>query len=155
AMVNLDMVGRLRPDKDSKKDALQVWGTGTSKEFDKLIDTINKPYDFHLKKVPGGRGPSDQASFYEKKIPVFFFFTGDHPDYHRPTDTADKINLVGMKKVCGMVEDLVTYLAKTSDRPQYVEVKSTSGRGPMGPRLGIVPDYGDDKEGVLLSGVSE
>jgi hypothetical protein len=155
AMVNLDMVGRLRPDKDSKKDLLQVWGTGTAKEFDKLIDGLNKDYDFHLKKIAGGRGPSDHASFYEKKIPVFFFFTGDHPDYHRPTDTADKINLAGMKKVCGMVEELVTDLAKMPDRPQYVEVKSTTTGGPRGPRLGIVPDYGDDGDGVLLSGVSE
>ncbi len=154
-MVNLDMVGRLRPNKDDGKDEIQVWGTGTSKEFDKLIDKLNQPYSFHFKKIPGGRGPSDHASFYEKKIPVFFFFTGDHPDYHRPTDTADKINVPGMKKVCDLVEDLVNNLAATQDRPQYVEVKSAVTGGPRGPRLGIAPDYSDEKEGVLLSGVSE
>lgn len=155
AMVNLDMVGRLREDEKTKKDQLQVWGTGTAKEFDPLIEQLNKKYEFQLKKVPGGRGPSDHASFYEKKVPVFFFFTGDHPDYHRPTDTADKINVAGMKKICNLVEELVTDLSTRKERPQYVEVKTPVVTGPRGPRLGIVPDYADEKEGVLLGGVAE
>src|SRR5262249_39723377 len=87
AMLNLDMVGRLRPDADSGKDKLIVYGTGTAKTFDDLIETLNKKYDFKLQKVRTGTGPSDHASFYVKKVPVFFFFTGDHGDYHRPSDT--------------------------------------------------------------------
>ena len=156
AMVNLDMVGRLRPDGKTKKDNLIVYGTGTSKDFNKLIDTLNEKYKFQLKKVPGGMGPSDHASFYQKKIPVFFFFTGDHKDYHRPTDTADKINIPGMRKVADLVTDLIGNLATVAERPNYIKVAGGGGySGPMGPRLGIRPDYGDGKEGVLIGGVSD
>jgi Peptidase family M28/PDZ domain len=153
AMINLDMVGRLVKDKDTGKDRLTVYGTGTAKTFDALIESLNKHYEFQLKKVPTGIGPSDQMTFYEKKIPVFFFFTNDHPDYHRPSDTSDKINVPGMRRIVDLTEDLTGQLAVAS-RPEYVEVagpKMTGG----GPRLGIKPDYGDDKEGVLLNGVAD
>jgi hypothetical protein len=155
AMINLDMVGRLVNDKDSGKGRLTVYGTGTAKNFDSLIESLNKKYEFQLKKVASGIGPSDQMTFYEKKIPVFFFFTNDHGDYHRPSDTSDKINVPGMRRVVDLTEDLALSLA-TSDRPEYVQVKGPAmGTGGGGPRLGIKPDYGDDKEGVLLSGVAD
>jgi hypothetical protein len=158
-MVNLDMVGRLRPvkDGDAMKDKLIVYGTGTSKTFDELIDGLNRKYDFKLQKVPGGSGPSDHASFYAKQIPVFFFFTDNHPDYHRPSDTAEKINLVGLRRITDLVEELTDHLATVPERPHYVRVAS-SGSSPgrmRGPRLGIQPSYGDDKEGVLLDAVVE
>lgn len=152
AMVNLDMVGRLRDDK------LIVYGTGTSKDFDPAIDKVNKKYKFNLKKIPGGIAPSDNTSFYQKKVPVFFFFTGDHKDYHRPSDTADKVNYAGMVKICGLVEDVVDYLAKVPDRPSYIKVASAHGNSPgafSGPRLGIRPNYADDQPGVLISGVTD
>jgi hypothetical protein len=154
-MVNMDMVGRLRPDKDSNKDKLIVYGTGTAKTFDHLIETLNETYDFKLQKIPGGMGPSDHASFYAKGIPVFFFFTGDHSDYHRPSDTADKINVPGMRRVTDLMENLVTHLLKSAQRPEFVKVATfTAPRpGPGGPRLGIRPSYGDDQEGVLLEDV--
>lgn len=156
AMVNLDMVGRLRPDPKTNKDNLIVYGTGTSKEFDKLIVNLNEKYGFQLKKVPGGMGPSDHASFYAKQIPVFFFFTGDHPDYHKPTDTADKINLVGMRRIADLVTDLIDNLSAVAERPNYIKVAGGGiHSGPTGPRLGIRPDYGDDKEGVLIGGVQD
>lgn len=158
AMVNLDMVGRLRPDAGNGKDKLIVYGTGTAKTFDALIESLNKKHDFKLQKVAGGMGPSDHASFYVKKVPVFFFFTGDHPQYHRPTDTADTINVAGMRKVADLVDELTAHLATVPEKPEYVAVKSGSGSnpgGPAGPRLGIMPDYSDDKEGVLLGGVAE
>jgi len=156
AMVNMDMVGRLTKDKDTGKDRLTVYGTGSAKGFDALIEALNKKYDFQLKKVATGMGPSDQMSFYLKKIPVFFFFTNDHADYHRPSDTADKINVAGMKRVGEMVAEVVAQLSTTQERPAYVSVTSPGGKpGASGPRLGISPDYGDDKEGVLLGGVSE
>ncbi|HEV3085508.1 MAG TPA: M28 family peptidase [Gemmataceae bacterium] len=156
AMVNMDMVGRLRPDKeDPSKDKLIVYGTGSAKSFDSLIDAVNARYGFKLKKIKTGMGPSDQQSFYEKHIPVFFFFTDDHPDYHRPTDTADKINVPGMARITDMVEDLIEKLATVPERPQYVAVAGGSTyAGMQGPTLGIRPAYDDDKPGILLNGVS-
>ena len=156
AMINLDMVGRLVADKDTHKDKLTVYGTGTAKNFDALIESLNKKYDFQLRKVPSGMGPSDQMSFYEKKVPVYFFFTNDHADYHRPSDTSDKINVSGMRRIVGLTQDLAPYLT-TSDRPEYVKVAGGGGTGGPGggPRLGILPDYGDPKEGVLVNGVSD
>ena len=81
AMVNLDMVGRLR------EDALTVNSVGTGTGFGALLDQINRSYGFRLTKVAGASGRSDQASFYAKRIPNIHFFTGKHPDYHEPTDT--------------------------------------------------------------------
>lgn len=190
AMVNMDMVGRLRPDRASWKnflavmtplvagfpeaslaalaegerahllppgDKVIVYGTGSSPSFDAVINRIDRPYGFRLHKVPSGSGPSDQDSFYHKGIPVYFFFTDDHPDYHRPSDTVDKINFHGMAEVADMVADVVTYLATVPARPRYVKVPEPKMNRPEGniPRLGIRPSYGDSDEGVLLAGVSE
>jgi hypothetical protein len=157
AMVNMDMVGRLRPDKETQKDRIIVYGTGSAKTFDKLIDSTNQKYGFHISKVQTGMGPSDQMSFYLKNIPVYFFFTDLHGDYHRPSDTADKINVPGMARIANMVADVVSRLAAVPERPEFVKVPG--GPPPLtrgqAPRLGIQPSYGDDKEGVLLGGVSE
>jgi hypothetical protein len=155
AMVNLDMVGRLRPDPKTKKDKLIVEGTGTAKTFSKLIDELNGDPGFQLTKNPGGLGPSDHDSFYRQKIPVFFFFTGMHPDYHRPSDTSDKINVPGMRRVTDLAEKVITNLATVRERPEYVKVRSTFTPGPPGkiPRLGIMPAYQANKEGVLVDDV--
>jgi len=156
AMVNMDMVGRLRPDKETHKDKLIVYGTGSAKTFDKLIDSVNAKYNFRIQKVATGMGPSDQMSFYQKNIPVYFFFTDLHGDYHRPSDTADKINLPGMVRIADLVEDVIDQLERVPERPQFVKVPGgmpSMSRG-QGPRLGIQPSYGDDQEGVLLGGVS-
>jgi hypothetical protein len=154
AMFNLDMVGRLRADPKTKKDKLLIEGSGTAKTFDGLLDKLNP--GFQLSKKPGGNGPSDHDSFYNKKIPVIFFWTGYHDDYHLPTDTADKINLAGMSRVVDYAEKVVTQLATDPERPQYVEIASkfVSG-GARGPRLGIMPDYEENVEGVLVGGVSK
>ncbi len=154
AMINLDMVGRLSRDPKTNKDKLQVWGTGTAKTFNHLIDDFNKKYDFQLRKIATGGGPSDHASFYDKKVPVFFFFTGDHPDYHRPSDTAEKINVTGMRRVTDLAEELIAHLATVAERPEYVKVAGGTGFGPgQVPRIGIRPSYGDDQDGVFLEGV--
>jgi hypothetical protein len=156
AMVNLDMVGRLRS--EGGKDVLQVHGTGTSKGFNALIDRLNHSFGFRLNKIAGGLGPSDHSSFYSSKVPVFFFFTGNHKDYHRPSDTADKINVPGMARVTDLVESVVQSLATTTDRPQYVYVKGgfSVGRPYAGPTLGIMPaNYYDEVPGLLIGGVRE
>jgi hypothetical protein len=156
SMVNLDMVGRLREDK------ITIGGTGTAKTFDALLDELNRKHNLQIIKDKSGFGPSDHSSFYAKKIPVFFFYTGMHQQYHRPTDTWDTINVAGMRKVADYVEDLVNYLATVQTRPEYVQVggmfnpnRTGTPAGPRGPRLGVMPNYSDDKEGVLLDGVSD
>ncbi len=157
AMVNLDMVGRLRPDKETGKDKLQVHGIGTAKNFNSLIDDLNDNFNFQLQKVASGFGPSDHASFYARSIPVLFFFTGDHPDYHRPSDTADKINIPGMHRVADLVEQVMLRLDRAPQRPEFVKVSAPRYMGgPRGPRLGFMPAYGDDDgKGVLIDGVME
>jgi hypothetical protein len=157
-MINLDMVGRLRPDPESHKDKLIVYGTGSATTFDSLLESTNKKYDFKLQKVPSGEGPSDHQSFYLKNVPVLFFFTGDHRDYHKPSDTADKINVPGMMRVANLVQELAGYLETVPERPQYVKVPRRPGGGTRmggGPRLGIMPEYGADGDGVLVGGVVE
>lgn len=156
AMVNLDMVGRLVEEKGKGK--LIVEGTGTAKGFDQMIDHLTKDGYFTISKRPGGMGPSDQASFYSKKIPVVFFFTGIHPEYHKPTDIWEKINLAGMSKVVDLAQKTTQLLASDPKRPEYVEVKG--GATPMmgagkGPRLGIIPNYDENVVGVLVGGVSD
>jgi Peptidase family M28/PDZ domain/PA domain len=152
AMFNLDMVGRLPKDKET----LLVEGSTTSKTFDELVDKVNESYGFQLKKSDKFIPNSDHASFYRKKIPVLFLWTGEHPDYHKPSDTADKINIAGMRKIVDMSEEIVQHLATVGERPDYVAGKvQTRGGGGNGPRLGITPTYNDEKEGVLLSGVAD
>ena len=158
AMFNLDMVGRLRVDKDTGKDRLLIEGSGTAREFDGLLDAVNKKYEFRLSKKASGFGPSDHASFVSRRIPVLFCWTDYHEDYHRPSDTSDKINVPGMRKVVEFSEHVVAHLAGEGPRPEYVEVKRSGSHSPglLGPRLGIRPSYSDDDEkGVLLEGVAD
>lgn len=117
AMVNMDMVGRL------SENYLTIFGTGTATEFDSLIDKLNEKYKFDLNKDPAGRGPSDHQSFFEKKIPVFHFFTGLHNDYHRPSDDFDKINLNGMVRITDMVTELVEILVTQETKPTFTDVR--------------------------------
>jgi hypothetical protein len=153
AMVNLDMVGRLRPDKESGKDKVLIEGSGTAKTFNAMLDKLNP--GFHLSKKAGGTGPSDHDSFYREKVPVVFLWTGYHEDYHKPSDTSDKINVAGMDRVAGYAEKIVAQLAGDPHRPEYVAVQSSfsPGAGAI-PRLGFMPDYEEDKPGVLVAGVS-
>lgn len=165
AMVNMDMVGRLRPDRTSGKEKLVVYGTSTSPSFGQLVDSVNGRFGLQVQKVPGAtlaseRSTSDHASFYAKQVPVLFLFTGNHADYHRPSDTADKINVPGMHRVADFAQEIVGRLAATPARPTYVKVSSASPgavsyAGGRMPRLGIRPSYGDEGEGVLLDGVSD
>lgn len=156
AMVNFDMVGRMKKDAKSNKDKLIVYGTGTAKTFDKQIDALNQKYEFQLSKKPEGIGPSDHSSFYQRKVPVYHFFTDVHPDYHRPSDTAEKINVPGMRRIADLSEELVTDLSTAKERPEYLKVAGSASSGTFsGPRIGIRPAYDNDKDGVLISGVTE
>jgi len=150
AMVNLDMVGRL----DGEK--LVVHGTGTGTGLDALVDRLVAAHAFDVAKEPGGFGPSDHSSFYARKIPVLHLFTGSHADYHRPTDTADKINYAGMVRVARLVTDVVRELATAPERPAYVEVASKMfARGGDRPYFGSIPDFGKPGQGYAITGVTK
>ena len=113
AMINMDMVGRLREDK------LTVYGTGSAKSFDALIESANVNLGFRLEKIQTGYGPSDQQPFVQLGIPVLFFFTGLHSDYHRPTDDFSKIDFGGMTRITDIVCECSFQLAVRLERPQY------------------------------------
>ena len=148
AMLNMDMVGRLRDNK------LIVHGTGTADEFDLLVERLNAGHNFKIVKKPSGYGPSDHASFYEKKIPAMHFFTGAHQDYHRPEDDYGKINAAGIERVSRMVADAALAIAETDARPSYRQTKRPKITGGRWPYFGSRPDYGYEKPGVRLSGVA-
>lgn len=156
AMLNMDMIGRL----DSRK--LIVYGIGTSPGFEALVKKHNAraPGDsiFALRLVRDGFGPSDHSSFYAKQIPVFHFFTDVHSDYHRPSDDWDKVNYDGMETIVRYVEAIALDLNRSDVRPSYVAVEpprpAGTGRS-SGVYMGTVPDFGEQVEGMKLSGVRE
>jgi hypothetical protein len=155
AMLNMDMVGRM------KDDELIIYGTGTAKQFDGLVDRLNEPHGFKIKREAGGFGPSDHSSFYALKIPVLHFFTGLHNDYHRPSDDANKLNVPGIRRVSEMVAEAVTAIAEAEERPKYQEAARESlrpGDRPMGdrPYFGSIPNLGGgDEEGYAIQGVTK
>jgi hypothetical protein len=148
-MINLDMVGRLR-DND-----LTVYGTGTAREMESIVEAANQETKFKLFKVPSGFGPSDHQSFYTRNIPVLFFFTGLHNDYHRPSDDFDKINLNGLTRITDITSGVAVELASRSDRPQYVATdRNVSIRWQATAYLGVQLRDLNDGKGVLISAVT-
>jgi len=148
AMINLDMVGRLRED-----TMLQVNGTGTSKEAVDLIINTNKTYNFSLRMSAEGYGPSDHAAFYSKNIPVFYLSTGAHADYHTPIDDSEKINFPGLEKVSLFTFDLLTKLAYSDSRLSFQEAgpqQASSGGRRYKITLGIMPDVNATTDNGLL-----
>jgi Zn-dependent M28 family amino/carboxypeptidase len=153
AMINLDMVGRLR------NKRLIVYGSRTAKEFPALLDSLNWYAGFDLKARGDGYGPSDQSSFYAAGRPVLHIFTDLHEDYHRTTDDWEKINLDGFKRVTDFTVGLVTALANRSTPLTLVATAASStpearsdAQG-YGAYLGTVPDMTDSPGGVRLLGV--
>lgn len=149
-MVNMDMIGRL------KDSSLIVYGTGTSSDWKDILNNYNK-YGFKLTFNDEGFGPSDHSSFYGKKIPVLFFFTGTHEDYHKPSDDTEKINFAGEKDILNYVYDIVTAIDKNPVRPDYLLVEKKES-GQMFARkvyVGTVPDFASNVDGYKISGVSE
>ena len=150
-MINMDMIGRLRDNK------LIVIGSGTAKQWDGLLTAVNQTAGFQMARNDDGFGASDQQSFYSKNIPVLFFFTGSHSDYHTPTDTAEKINAPGEAKVLALVADCVERIADSPDRPAFekINVPSPGGSPAFNVYFGSVPDYAAQVEGVQLNGVRD
>lgn len=156
AMLNLDMVGRLN------NDALIVYGTGTAKEFDSLVDELNQAAKFKITKKPEGTGPSDHDSFYKKKIPVFHYFSNFHPDYHRPSDDVPLINIVGMRRIADFVTATALSIDNVKARPTFVAAapapvrpRTTTASSSGGrPYVGAAPDYAAEDGGVLVGAIS-
>ena len=209
AMLNMDMIGRLR------EDVLNVGGVGTASEWRSIIEAENKGYKltldpsitgvaaetnkeeakpggdgvkvserskqdspvpivvtgtngraavtatpaerFALRLNEDGYGPSDHAAFYARRVPVLFFFTGSHEDYHKPTDTADRVNYDGEARVLQFVRDVVYQVQSRDRRPTYAVAKSEASARSTGFRvsLGTVPSYGDSTDGLKLDAVRE
>jgi hypothetical protein len=152
AMINLDMVGRLR------NKRLIVYGSRTAKEFPALLDSLNWYAGFDLKARGDGYGPSDQSSFYAAGLPVLHIFTDLHEDYHRTTDDWQKINLDGFRQVTDFTVGLITALANrttplTQVAPDPAGNTEASDLQGYGAYLGTVPDMTDNPGGVRLLGV--
>ena len=155
-MINMDMIGRLNDSTtlpDGKAGKIIVYGVGTSPAWVPLMDKMQSP--FAIKKDSSGIGPSDQTSFYLKNIPVLHFFTGQHSDYHKPSDDADKINYEGEKKVLDYIIKLVE---ETETMPKLVftatkapDNKTTGFKVTMG----VMPDYAFEGKGMRIDGVTE
>jgi hypothetical protein len=180
AMINLDMIGRLN------ERRLIIGGVGTASEWRSFIDASNstgtvvtsvkvagmpipmtsngKPTGntdpskkFDLTTNEDGFGPSDHSSFYAKQIPVLFFWTGTHNDYHKPSDTAEKINYEGEARIVSFVASIVRDVDKSDKRPSYTVAKVAATARSAGFRvyLGTIPNYADSNDGLLLDGVRD
>lgn len=149
-MINMDMIGRLQ---DS---SLIVYGTGTSSNWTDMLNKYNS-YGFKLTFNEEGYGPSDHSSFYGKKIPVLFFFTGTHEDYHKPSDDTEKINFEGQQNILEYVYNITTAIDEKPERPDYllVEKKQTGQMFTRKVYTGTIPDFAGNVEGYKISGVSE
>ena len=141
AMINLDMVGRLRGDE------LAMGGTGTAEGFLDMLRPAIERSGLTVKADPGGRGPSDHASFYGAGIPVLFLFTGNHGDYHKPTDRGFTVNPLGASKVVMLTAELSKTLATAAEKPKFTSTdgKATASRGYGKVRLGVMPTMAGDK----------
>ncbi|MDT7688574.1 MAG: hypothetical protein QOE46_1333 [Acidobacteriota bacterium] len=198
AMINMDMIGRLR------EGTLNVGGIGTAAEWRAFVEEANRGYKvtlgptvtatdatrteagaqtatasvvtpiivtgsdgrtavtatpaarFTLRLSEDGFGPSDHSSFYARRVPVLFFFTGSHEDYHKPSDTADRINYEGEALVLQFVRDLVQGLQASDRRPTYAVAKAeANSRTTFRVSLGTVPSYADSTDGLKLDAVRE
>jgi hypothetical protein len=151
AYVNFDMVGRLRDNK------LTMQGVGSSKLWRKELEKRNVTAGFNLVLQDDPYLPTDTTSFYPKHVPVLNFFTGAHEDYHRPTDTPDKLNLEGMERIAKFARQIVVDLSSVPERPDFARVErseaAAGSRDTLRAYLGTIPDYAAEVKGVKLSGV--
>ena len=153
AMVNLDMIGRMRNDK------LIVYGVATATEMKGIVDSANVEPKLTLAAVGDGEGPSDHAAFYRKDLPVLHLFTDLHDDYHSAADVAEKLNIDGLVRIADYTERVVRALADRPGRLTFQRVQTAGANRPSarpggGAYLGSVPDMGAaDVKGMQLSGV--
>lgn len=151
AYVNADMVGRMRENK------LTLQGVGSSHAWRREVEKRNVAAGFNLALQDDPYLPTDVTSFYTKNVPVINFFTGGHEDYHRPTDTADKIDYADLARITKFARGMILDLAENAERPDFEKVAQTSVGGAtremLRTYLGTIPDYTTEVKGVKLSGV--
>ncbi len=153
AMINFDTVGRLEANR------LIVFGSGTAEEFPEILRGVNYVTRFDLALNSEGPGASDHTPFFEKGIPVLHLFSGANADYHRPTDTADKVSPEGIVRIADFAAEIVLHLAASEAPLAFVPAgaeKLASRTGAGAPRRvspGTIPDFAREKGGVRLQGV--
>lgn len=148
-MINMDMVGRLNEERQ-----LAVYGTGTSPSWTKLMNGVKSPV-FKMSITESGLGPSDHSSFYLEDIPVLHFFTGQHEDYHRPTDDHHKINYTGLQDIIKYISIIINR-ADGAGKLSFTKTKDESQTVPdFKVTLGVMPDYLYDGKGMRIDGVRE
>lgn len=150
-MINMDMIGRLR----DQKDGLFVFGLGTCQPFKNYFDSVSYK-DIKLTLKETGVGPSDQMPFYLEKIPILYFFTGAHKDYHMPTDDIDKIDPEGIVKVTEVVRDAIDYFNHYDGPLVFHRTKGAypgKHHSQYTVTLGIIPDYAGDVTGLKIDGI--
>ena len=150
AMVNMDMVGRLGATRQ-----LALYGVGTSPAWPEALAAAGASEKFRLKIDSSGVGPSDHTSFYLTDVPVLHLFTGQHADYHQPSDDADKINFDGLAEVVDLVEAVLRQLDERTEVP-FTKTKSSASDTPrFKVTLGVVPDYLYDGQGMRIDGTTD
>jgi hypothetical protein len=154
AMLNMDMIGRIRDGK------VYIGGVGTGSNFASLLKAEPNPAHFKIDYSQGGPSSSDHTSFISKKIPSLFFFSGLHSDYHKPSDTWEKINSQGAVELLALVAQVTEQLASEPERVAFQAVKEekpmggvAGGGGGYGPYFGSVPDFGEIENGVRFSDI--
>jgi len=155
-MLNMDMIGRI------KNGKVFVNGTGTGSTLDKLVESIQAPTGFKLDLSEAtGYGGSDHMSFTVKQVPVLFFFSGLHGDYHKPSDTWDKIDAPDAAKLLGYVAQIATRLVNDPERPKFQRVVektapiSSGSSSGYGPNFGSIPDFDEPPHGVRFADVRD
>lgn len=151
-MINMDMIGRYEASR-----GLTIGGWGTTSWWGKMIPDIVKKEGLQYKADSSGIGPSDHTSFYTKKVPVLFFFTGAHSDYHKPIDDADRINGEGAASVLNIITGLMTRIEKENGDPDYLEAANPHAqntRSSFKVTMGVMPDYNFTGKGIKIDGVT-
>ena len=150
-MINLDMIGRM------KNNQLTIGGIGTAEVFGKIVDNANKNIDIDISKSASGQGPSDHSSFYNKNIPVLFFHTGGHDDYHKPSDDWTKINVEGINRINNLIFNVVYNVDSNQNPPVFKATTNPSAQRRMSfsVTFGIMPNYGDSSQGLKVDAVRE
>ncbi|HLH40425.1 MAG TPA: M20/M25/M40 family metallo-hydrolase [Bryobacteraceae bacterium] len=157
AMINMDMIGRIREGK------VYVGGSGTGSTFARLFEEVKAPASLHLEmSEKTGYGSSDHTSFTSKQVPVLFFFSGLHGDYHKPSDTADKIDAPAAAVLLDYIADLTDRLEREAARPKFERVAepapssmSSGGGSGYGPEFGSIPDFNEPPKGVRFADVRD